>query len=473
MTSIRPVIMCGGSGKRLWPLSRESYPKQFTHLVSETETMLQASVRRVVDAGGKKPILLTGNEYRFVVSEQMEQMGVRDRDTLIEPAGRNTAPAICAAVVRLAKVDPGAIMVISPADHHIRNEAAFAKALDVAVAEAQSGKIVTFGIVPDRPETGYGYIELSSTYKKIKGATAFIGFTEKPDEARAKEMLASQKYLWNSGIFVASVQTLLSAFEKHAGHILATVRSAMESGQDDLDFYRIGPEFHDAGDISIDYAIMEKVEGSVVPLDCGWNDLGSWETVWRESEKGEKGTALKGSATCIGCEDSMLMAVEDKMHVVGIGLKNIAAIAMRDAVLVADMSNSQAVSEAVTQMRKLKIAQADEFPRAFRPWGSYETLLKRARFHVKEIIVRPNQILSLQSHVHRAEHWVVVAGTAKVTIDDEVKMVTENQSVFIPLGAIHRMENPGKVDLHIVEVQTGAYLEEDDIIRYEDVYARN
>ena len=472
MTNIRPVILCGGAGKRLWPLSRESYPKQFSHLVSEKETMFQASIRRLLEAGAGKPILLTGNEYRFIVGEQIENMGVKDHDIIIEPSGRNTAPAIAAAALRLEKTDPNSIMVVSPADHQIHDEKAFAAALDVAVKQAEKGEIVTFGIVPDRAETGYGYIEVDTKIDAIKGATQFKKFLEKPSEKDAKKMLETGKFLWNSGIFVFSAKTILKAFEKHASSMLAVVKRSVDEGQDDLDFFRLSEDFNKAEDISIDYAIMEHVSGFVVPLDCGWNDLGAWRTVWLESQKDKNGVATKGSVTAHNCQDSLLRAEDDKMHMVGIGLKNIVAVAMRDAVLITDMNNSQAVSETVALMRKEDIEQADEFPRAARPWGWYETLTKRSRFRVKSIVVKPGQKLSLQSHVHRAEHWIVVEGTAKVTIDDEVKMVTENQSVFIPLGAVHRMENPGKMDMHLVEVQTGSYLEEDDIIRYEDIYAR-
>ncbi len=473
MSNIRAVILCGGSGKRLWPLSRESYPKQFSHLVSNNETMFQASIRRVLGSGALKPILLTGNEYRFIVGEQLESIGVTDHDIIIEPSGRNTAPAIAAAALRIQKTDPNAIMVVSPADHQIHDDNAFSAALEIAVEQAEKGDIVTFGIVPDRAATGYGYIEVETKIENIKTSVPFKQFLEKPDKSKAQKMLKTGKFLWNSGIFVFSASAILAAFEKHAPSTLSAVRRSVDEGRDDLDFFRLSDAFNKADDISIDYAIMEHVTGQVVPLDCGWNDLGSWRTVWLESDKDKNGVATKGSVSMHNCEDSLLRSEDDKMHMVGIGLKNIVAVAMRDAVLVTDMSNSQSVSDSVALMRKEDIYQADEFPRAARPWGWYETLTKHSRFRVKSIVVKPGQKLSLQSHVHRAEHWIVVEGTAKVTINDEVKMVTENESVFIPLGAKHRMENPGKMDMHLVEVQTGSYLEEDDIIRYEDIYDRN
>lgn len=472
MTNIRPVILCGGSGKRLWPISRESYPKQFSHLVSSDETMFQASIRRILDAGATKPICLTGNEYRFIVGEQLEAIGVLEHDIIIEPTGRNTAPAVAAAALRLQKTDPNAIMIVTPADHQIHDETAFSAALEIAIDQAERGEIVTFGIVPDRPETGYGYIEIDTQINKIQSSTAFIQFLEKPNVTEAIKLIETGTFLWNSGIFVFSASAIIAAYENYAPHILAVVKRSVDEGRDDLDFLRLSDDFNKADDISIDYAIMEHVTGQVVPLDCGWNDLGAWRTVWLESEKDKNGVSIQGSVTAHNCEDSLLRCEDDKMHMVGIGLKDIVAVAMRDAVLVTHMNNTQAVSEAVTIMRKEEIEQADEFPRAVRPWGWYETLTKRTRFRVKSIVVKPGQKLSLQSHVHRAEHWIVVEGTAKVTINDEIKMVTENQSVFIPLGTKHRLENPGKMDMHLVEVQTGSYLEEDDIIRYEDIYDR-
>lgn len=472
MYSIRPVILCGGSGKRLWPVSRESYPKQFSKLVREDETMLQTTIRRLLDAGAKAPILIGGNQYRFILGDQLASMNIDNGEIFVEPKGRNTAPAVAAAALHLEKTDPGAIMVVSPADHSISDETAFATALETAIQSAVEGHIVTFGIVPDRAETGYGYIELATKVKDRTKSYDFVKFLEKPDANTAQSFLDSGKYLWNSGVFVFSVRAILEAFQKHAPQILSQVKLALNNGKSDLDFFRLADEFSSVDDLSIDYAIMEHIEGKVVPLECGWNDLGSWQTVHLESPKDENGNATIGSVTQINCKNSLIRAESSKMHVVGIGLENISVVAMRDAVLVANMTASQSVSDAVTEMRKKKIEQAEFFPRDYRPWGWFETLTKHGRFQVKSIVVKPGQKLSLQSHVHRAEHWIVVEGTAKVTIDDEVKMVSENESVYIPLGAIHRMENPGRMDLHLIEVQTGSYLEEDDIIRYEDVYAR-
>ncbi len=472
MTNFRPVVLCGGSGKRLWPLSRESYPKQFSNIMDENETMLQATVRRVAAAGGRKPVLLSGNEYRFLVGEQLESMGQTDRELIIEPSARNTAPAICAAAIKLEESDPNAIMLVTPSDHYISDEKCFNAAIDKALNIARDGSVAIFGIVPDRAETGYGYIETEKAYETSDDPVAFVKFTEKPDENTAEKMLKSGNYFWNSGMFVFSVETIIEAFKTHAPDIYAIVKQSVTNGQDDLDFFRLDENFKTASEISFDHAIMEKISGYVIPMNCGWNDLGSWATVRLESSKDDKGNAVNGSVTALNCEQSLLRTIGPKTHLVGVGLKNIAAIAMNDAVLVADMDDSQAVSEAVALMRKKSICQADGFPRSARPWGWFETLTKRQRFRVKSIVVKPGKKLSLQSHVHRAEHWVVVEGTAKVTIDDDVKMVTENESVFIPLGAVHRLENPGHMDLHIIEVQTGSYLEEDDITRYEDDFSR-
>ncbi len=471
MIPFRPVILCGGSGKRLWPVSRHSYPKQFTKLVSEDETLLQATLRRQISAGGARPLLLANNDHRFIVAEQITQIAIAHSQILIEPQGRNTAAAVCAAALENAKDDPEALMLVAPSDHSIHDEAAFSRAVQDAMLAAKDGHIVTFGIVPDRAETGYGYIEMREPTPKSGAAMDFVRFVEKPDFEEAKAMVESQKYLWNSGMFVMSAQTAIDAFKLHAADIFQAVSAAVDTQTEDLDFIRLGKEFSEARDISFDHAIMEYVEGKVVPLD-GWNDLGSWATIHLEAEKDNDGNSYKGSVTTIDCHDSMIRSECSKIHVLGIGLDSLAVVAMQDAVLVADMKDSQHVSDAVKLMKSAQLCQASTLCRDYRPWGWFETLTKRQRFRVKSIVVKPGQKLSLQSHVHRSEHWIVVEGTAKVTIDATEKIVTENQSVFIPLGAVHRLENPGFVDLHLIEVQAGAYLEEDDIIRYDDVYDR-
>ncbi|MEM9371917.1 MAG: mannose-1-phosphate guanylyltransferase/mannose-6-phosphate isomerase, partial [Pseudomonadota bacterium] len=348
---------------------------------------------------------------------------------------------------------------------------AFHAAVEAGAGAAREGALVTFGITPDRPETGYGYIELEA--RPEAGAQPFVKFVEKPDEMRAVEMLASGRYLWNSGMFLFAVRDILAAFADHAPDVLAAMRTAVAAGARDLDFFRPGSDAYlSANDISIDYAIMERVAGQVVPVDCGWNDLGSWKTVWQEGAPDEDGMVAGPGTVAIDCKQTLLRSDEPGVRVVGLGLENVIAVATRDAVLVADMDHAQDVRKAVDALKVEGASQATEFPRCYRPWGWYETLALGGRFQVKQIMVKPGGQLSLQSHVHRSEHWVVVSGTAKVTVDDDVKLMTENESVYIPLGAIHRLENPGKVDLHLIEVQSGPYLGEDDIVRYEDVYAR-
>ncbi|GHA48634.1 mannose-1-phosphate guanylyltransferase/mannose-6-phosphate isomerase [Amylibacter ulvae] len=467
-----PVILCGGSGTRLWPMSRKSYPKQFVSMFGK-ESLLQSTVRRFAGAGFEPPLMLSNNAFRFLVGDQLAQLDAGPSKIVIEPSMRNTAPAIAAAAVILAKQDPDALILVAPSDHVIEDEAAFQTAVNVAADAAAKGAFVTFGIRPTRPETGFGYIELDAAPDgNVPTALPFEKFVEKPDEKAAEKMVASGRYLWNSGMFMFSANAVLAAFEKHAPAVLDVVKLAVKNGAEDLDFFRMSPDYDRADNISFDYAIMENVSGVTVPLDSGWNDLGSWKTVWQEADKDDDGVALGDTATAIDCENTLLQSRGDQVQIVGIGLKNIVAIAMRDAVLVADMDQVQSVKQAVEHLKSINAPQAEEFPKCHRPWGWYETLALGDRFQVKNIMVKPGAQLSLQSHVHRSEHWVVVAGTANVTVDDRVDLLTENQSVYIPLGAVHRLENPGKVDLHLIEVQTGSYLGEDDIIRYEDIYAR-
>lgn len=472
MTShtIRPVILCGGNGKRLWPVSRKSMPKQFARIGSDM-TMLQETIQRFEDAGCAAPLLMTGEDYRFTVAAQVEEMSVEDHKIVIEPDVRNTGPAICAAAEILYKEDPDALMLVTPADHRMANSLEFASAVAKAADKARDGEIVTFGIRPTQPETGYGYIQLENA-SNGDDAQPYRRFVEKPDLETAQEMVESGEFLWNSGIFMFSVATIREAFTKKAPEIRGAVRRALREAQSDLDFLRLGGSFNTAPDVAFDYAVMEKSAGWVVPLEARWSDLGSWRSVWEETGRDENGLATSGSARGFDCEDTLLFSGSDGIEVVGVGLKNIAAVATQDAVLIADLDNTQAVSQVVTTLKAEKVKQAEEFARHARPWGHYETLSLGDRFQVKSIVVKPDGKLSLQSHVHRAEHWVVVEGTATVTIGEDRKLVGENQSVYIPLGEVHRLENTGKVPLQLIEVQTGAYLGEDDIVRYEDVYER-
>ncbi|MCB4457200.1 mannose-1-phosphate guanylyltransferase/mannose-6-phosphate isomerase [Leisingera sp. McT4-56] len=471
---ITPILLCGGSGTRLWPLSRKSYPKQFVPLTGE-ETLFQASAQRLSGEGFAAPLVLTNSDFRFIVTEQLAGAGVDPGAILIEPAGRNTAPAVLAAALWLEKTDPEGLMLVAPSDHVVPDAAAFRAAAAAGEAAARAGQLVTFGIKPDRAETGYGYLELDGDPGGFEPKPIGLKrFVEKPDQKAAEKMLASGRFLWNAGIFLFSVKAILAAFRQHAPELLAPVQGAVAQGQPDLGFLRLDPEaWAGAADISIDYAVMEKADNlAVVPFAGGWSDLGGWDAVWREGARDENGVAATGHATAIDCEDSLLRSEDGQLELVGIGLRNVIAVAMPDAVLVADASRAQDVKQAVAELKAKAAKQATEFPKDHRPWGWFESLAVGDRFQVKRIHVHPGAALSLQSHHHRSEHWIVVEGTAKVTVDDEVKLVTENQSVYIPLGAVHRMENPGKVPMVLVEVQTGSYLGEDDIIRYEDVYAR-
>ena len=430
-------------------------------------------MRRVSGKGYSAPVIITGSDYRFVVSEQLSDIGIEERTILIEPDGRNTAPAVLSAALYLAQKDPNQLILVAPSDHVIPDSEAFQEAVTKGVVEALKGNLVTFGIQPDRPETGYGYLELP---KASNGeAQPLMRFVEKPNLETAQTMLASGTYLWNAGIFLFTAQTIIKAFEHHAANLIDPVSNAVTDMEPDLTFFRLDPKaWADVESISIDYAVMEKADNlAVVPFSGKWSDLGDWTAVWRDSEKDDAANALYGESTAIDCENSLIRSEHPDVEVVGIGLKDMMVVATKDAVLVADKSKGQEIKEAVSALKAKDAPQAETFPRDNRPWGWFETLGVGDRFQVKRIVVNPNAALSLQSHVHRAEHWVVVSGTAKVTIDDDVKLVSENQSVYIPLGAKHRLENPGKTPMVLIEVQTGSYLGEDDIVRYDDIYSRS
>ncbi|MEO1109740.1 MAG: mannose-1-phosphate guanylyltransferase/mannose-6-phosphate isomerase [Pseudomonadota bacterium] len=478
MNTVYPVILCGGSGTRLWPLSRKSYPKQFVPLVGETSLLQDCAVRLrgPKAAPYANPLILTNEGFRFVVPEQLMGVGVDPGPILIEPEGRNTAPAVLAAALQLSDSDPEAIMLVAPSDHVVPDTTAFhaAVARGIEAISARSD-LVTFGIKPDRPETGYGYLKLSQTPDASGAAIPLHRFVEKPDLDRAEAMLEDGSYLWNSGIFLFAVRDIIGAFEQHAPELIDPVRQAVELAQSDLGFLRLDASaWAKVDDISIDYAVMEKAANlSVVPYADGWSDVGSWTAVHELSAPDASGVATTGEVTTIDCQNVLIRSESPAQEVVAMGLENIIAVAMPDAVLVASMDRAQDVKQAVSALKAKGARQAESLPVDHRPWGWFESLVIDDRFQVKRIHVNPGAALSLQSHHHRSEHWIVVKGTAKVTIDDEVQLVSENQSVYIPLGAVHRMENPGKVPMVLIEVQTGSYLGEDDIVRYEDIYARN
>lgn len=473
LPALHPVILCGGSGTRLWPLSRKSYPKQFVPLLGE-DSLFQASLSRVSGADFAPPLIVTSNDYRFVALEQMAALSVTAQAIVIEPEARNTAPAVLAASLHLAATDPQAMMLVTPSDHVIPDHAAFRAAVLAAVPTAQAGRIVTFGITPTRPETGYGYLEPQTGGDDDARPRPLKRFVEKPDAASAARMLAEGHYLWNAGIFLFTAQTMIDAFARHAPDMLEGARAAVTGASHDLAFTRLAPgPWAGLRDASIDYAIMERAGNlSVMPYTGAWSDLGGWEAVWQESGPDGSGNVVSDHATAIDCTGSLLRSESGDLELVGIGLTDLIAVATPDAVIIAPRRESQRVKEAVAILTARGARQATEFRRDHRPWGWFETLALGGRFQVKRIVVHPGAALSLQSHHHRSEHWVVVEGTAKVTVNETVQLVTENQSVYIPLGAVHRMENPGRVPMVLIEVQTGIYLGEDDIIRYEDVYAR-
>ncbi|KPQ05531.1 MAG: mannose-1-phosphate guanylyltransferase ManC [Rhodobacteraceae bacterium HLUCCA12] len=471
---IHPVLLCGGSGTRLWPLSRKAFPKQFARITGD-ESLFQQAASRLSGNGFAPPMVITGNDFRFIVTEQLAASEIAPQAILIEPEGRNTAPAALAATLVLAQTDPDALMLVAPSDHVIPDAAAFRAAVSAAAPQALAGDLVTMGITPTHPETGYGYLELAPGARADAGDPQPLArFVEKPDAARAEEMIASGNYLWNAGIFLFTARVLIDAFRALAPDVLTPVEAAVSDAQTDLSFLRLAPVAWDGvPDISIDYAIMEKARNlAVMPYAAGWSDLGGWDAVWQQSGPDDAGNVTSDHATAIDCRDTLLRSETDRIELVGIGLEDILAVATTDAVLIAHKSQAQRVKEAVSALKAKNAAQATQFPTDHRPWGMFESLITGSRFQVKRIVVNPGAALSLQSHHHRSEHWIVVEGTAKVTVDDTVTLVSENQSVYIPLGAVHRMENPGKVPMVLIEVQTGAYLGEDDIIRYDDVYAR-
>ncbi len=468
--AIHPVILCGGSGTRLWPTSRRSFPKQFSPLLGP-ESLFQTTLRRLSGPAFAPPLIVTHSDFRFLAAEQAASAGIAPAMLVLEPAPRNTGPAILAAAHLLAD-RPDDLMLIAPSDHDMTRPDAFIAAMLAGVASARDGRLVAFGIAPDSPATGYGWLELDAAPAPLAPAPV-RRFVEKPGAAQAAAMLASGRHLWNAGIFLASVGTLIDAFSDLAPDLGEPVRAAVAARRNDLGFTRLGPAYADARAVSFDVAVMEK-SGRVttVPADPGWSDVGSWDAVRAAQGPDADGLVTTGHVTAIGTTRSLLRSEDDGIHLVAIGLTNVIAVATRDAVLIADMSAAQQVGEAVGALKAKAAPQAEASPRSHRPWGWFESLGAGPRFQVKRIMVRPGGRLSLQSHVHRAEHWVVVAGTARVTIGDDTRLVTENESVYVPLGARHRLENPGRVPLFLIEVQTGAYLAEDDITRLDDDYRR-
>lgn len=465
--SITPVILCGGAGTRLWPLSRRAFPKQFAPLIGEGNLFQQAATR-MSGPGWDAPVIVTAHAFRFIAAQHLAEIGCAPAALLLEPEARDTAPALLAAALHIARDRPEALILAAPADHRIADDAAFQATIATARPLAEAGHIVTIGIPPDRPETGYGYLRLGEAPHTV------AAFVEKPDAARAAQMLSHGGYLWNAGLFLMRAQTLIAAFETHAPHILPPVRAALAGAAPDLDFLRLAPApWAEVEATSIDYAVMEKAKGlRVVPHGGDWSDLGGWDAVARAAPADADGVVHTGPVTAMDCTDSLLRAEAPGQRLVGLGLRDVVAVAMPDAVLVADRARLGDLGDVVGALRVAGAPQADAFPRSHRPWGWFETLHRGPGVHVKRIHVDPGGVLSLQSHRHRAEHWVVVQGTARVTIADRTHRLEANQSIYVPQNARHRLENAGDAPMELIEVQTGAYLEEDDITRHEDVYAR-
>jgi mannose-1-phosphate guanylyltransferase/mannose-6-phosphate isomerase len=468
---IHPVILSGGSGTRLWPMSRAAYPKQLQPLLSE-RSLLQDSVTRVLGAQRfAAPIILANEDHRFIIAEQLRQIDVKPQTIMLEPVARNTAPAAAAAALWLAQRDPEALMLIMPSDHAIADPQAFLDAIAIGAEAAAGGKLVTFGIHADRPETGYGYIRRAGALPQ-DGAFAVAAFVEKPDRARAEQYVASGEYTWNSGIFLFPVKSYLAEFKARHPASYAAVEAAVSGEKGDLDFHRLdAAAFGQAANESIDYAVMEHTaNAAVVPVSMGWNDVGAWDALWDISPKTGEGMVQIGDVTAIDCRNSYLRTEERLLAAVGID--DLIVVATADAVLVADKSRAQDVKKLIDQMKRDKREELTHLPTVHRPWGTYRSIHTGDRVQVKHIMVKPGGKLSLQMHHHRAEHWVVVSGTAKIVRGDEELMLTENQSTYIPLGTNHRLENPGRIPLHLIEVQSGSYLGEDDIVRFEDIYKR-
>ena len=467
MALLQPVLLSGGTGTRLWPLSREAYPKQFLPLAGE-DTMVQATWRRVEPLAGAAPIVVANEEHRFLVAEQLRQIGAPTPAIVLEPVGRNTAPAIAAAALQALASGDDPLLLVLPSDHVVRNEAGFRDAVSAACAAAEAGALVTFGIVPDAPETGFGYIQAETG----EGVRRVLRFVEKPDAVTAQSYLDAGGYYWNSGMFLFRASRYLEELGKFQPGIVASVSAAFAAAKRDGDFIRLDKEaFAASPSDSIDYAVMEKTsDAKVLPVDIGWNDVGSWSALWEVAERDADGNAHRGDVIAVDSRNTYAYA---QRLVALVGLDDVVVVETDDAVLVAHKDRVQEVKQVVAQLKESQRSQAVLHRKVYRPWGAYDSIDTGERFQVKRITVKPGGVLSLQMHHHRAEHWIVVSGTARVTRGEETLLLSENQSTYIPLGVTHRLENPGMVPLELIEVQSGSYLGEDDIVRFEDMYGRS
>ncbi|HWY66913.1 MAG TPA: mannose-1-phosphate guanylyltransferase/mannose-6-phosphate isomerase [Rhizomicrobium sp.] len=472
MPLIHPVILSGGTGSRLWPLSRSLFPKQLLALAGD-RSLIQDTALRTQGAGFAPPLIICNTEHRFLIAEQMREAGIVPQAVVLEPLGRNTAPAAATAALMVAAIDSQALILLMPADHIIRNPTAFLNAVDRAARAAEQDRLVTFGITPDAPETGYGYIRRGAPLTGLADCHQVARFVEKPDAETAARYLASGEYDWNSGMFLFKAGVFLDELERLEPELLSTCREAFAKGRKDLDFFRLEAEsFAKAKAISIDYAVMERTDkAAVVPVEMGWSDIGSWEALWTAADRDSLGNATKGDVLHHGSRNSYLRS--EGPLVAAVGLEDMVVVATPDAVLVSHKSASQDVKRIVEQLEQSGRELHTTHRKVYRPWGSYESIDSGENFQVKHITVNPGAKLSLQMHHKRAEHWIVVSGTAQVTCGEKIYPLRENQSTYIPLGEKHRLENFGPEPLHLIEVQSGSYLGEDDIVRFEDTYGRN
>ena len=473
-SNIVPIILCGGSGTRLWPLSRESYPKQFLSITNENNlSSFQKTILRIKPLKNiQKPILVCNEEHRFILSEQMRELNIDDFIILLEPFGRNTAPAITLAALKSIEIEEDPTLLVLSADHEIKNVEKFLNVINLGYEYAKKNKLVTFGIVPTSPEIGYGYIKASKPLSKKLEGIDIESFLEKPNLDIAKKLIKDNKYTWNSGIFMFKAQEILKEVNTYSPKILTACSKSIKKSTIDLDFQRIDKvSFEKCENISIDVAVMEKTKrGTVIPLDVGWSDVGSWEVVWDNSKKDIKGNHTLGKVILENTKNSYLRS-ENRL-IVGIDLNDLIVVETKDAILISNKKSSQKVKNIVSYLKKSKIPEGQYHTKVYRPWGHYLSVVEDNRWQVKLIEVKPGEKLSLQMHHHRSEHWVVVSGTAKVEVDNKLEILSENQSTYIPLGKKHRLSNPGKIPLILIEVQSGTYVGEDDIIRFEDKYGR-
>lgn len=467
---ILPVIMAGGSGTRMWPLSRNQFPKQFLTVHGEN-SMFQETILRLKDLAASPATIICNEDHRFSVAEQLRIVNIESSGIILEPVGRNTAPAIALAALNALNKGQDPLLLILTADHFIKNEKAFTESVRNAVPFAESGKLVTFGIVPTAPETGYGYIKRGSELGDSEGFNV-DEFVEKPNDSAAQQYLDSGQYYWNSGMFLFKASSYIDELKLHNPAIYEACVKALANTTIDLDFVRVDKaEFEACPEDSIDYAVMEKTSDAVVvPMDCGWSDVGSWSALWEVSDKDEDGNAYIGDVISIDSKNNFVYS-QDRL-ITTVGVEGLAIVDTKDALLVAKQSEVQKVKQVVAELKKTVRSEFEHHREVYRPWGKYDSIDFGERYQVKRITVKPGAKLSVQMHHHRAEHWIVVSGTAKVTNGDKDILLTENQSTYIPVGVIHALENPGKVPLELIEVQSGSYLGEDDIVRFEDRYGR-